>query len=101
MIIEINVTCKNDTESKSISKILLKNKLIACANFSKVKSMYWWNNKICEDNESLLILKSTKNKVDSIKKIIINNHSYTLPVITVKNIKVDKQVKDWIHNSIK
>ena len=59
------VTVPNFEEGKKIAKILVENKLVACVNIiQKVFSVYWWKEKIEEDNENLLIIKTTEEKSD-------------------------------------
>ena len=64
------VTCSDMKEANNISKTLLSKKLIACANFFPVESMYQWKGKIKKGKEAVLILKTMKNKVAMVRKEI-------------------------------
>ena len=58
---------------KSILKIandLIKIKIIACVNISKIDSVYSWNGKIQNSSEYIAIFKTiTKNKIKLKKKL--------------------------------
>ena len=55
------ITTKTTLEAKNISKKLLEAKLIACSNIIKnVDSIFWWNKRINQSKETLLVLKTKK-----------------------------------------
>ena len=56
-MIIVYITCKNNAEARKISKHLLEKKLIACSNMHKIKSMYWWNGRIVDDSEGVILMK--------------------------------------------
>ena len=78
----IFVTCANKKEAESIAKVLVKNKFAACVNIlDKVKSFFWWEAKIDQADEILLIIKSKKTKLSRIIKLVKSMHSYQVPEI--------------------
>ena len=69
---------------KSISKIsndLIKNKIIACVNISKIDSIYSWNGKIQNSPEYLAIFKTISKNKTKLKKVITETHPYDVPEI--------------------
>ncbi|MDR2873650.1 MAG: divalent-cation tolerance protein CutA [Methanobrevibacter sp.] len=102
MMVLIYITCEDEEESIKIAEILLKERLIACSNIIKdIKSMYWWEESIEVDNESILILKTIENKVEEIIKKVKKIHSYENPSIFALPIKTSDAYFQWIHNEIK
>lgn len=95
------VSSKND--AKAIAKELLKYKAAACVNIiEKMTSMYVWNNKICTDEECLMVIKSRADYVDAVKKIVLTMHKYDLPEFI--EIPITAGYEDylrWIDESIK
>jgi len=88
---------------KSISKIandLVKNKIVACVNISKISSIYFWNEKIENTSEYIGIFKTmTKNK-KLLKKIILESHPYDVPeIIEVKVASINKSYLNWLIDS--
>jgi periplasmic divalent cation tolerance protein len=49
-----------------IGKGLLAKRLIACYNLWPVESAYWWKGEIIEENEVIMIMKSTIRWFDDI-----------------------------------
>ena len=88
---------------KSISKIsndLIKNKIIACVNISKIDSIYSWNGKIQNSPEYIAIFKTvTKNKT-KLKKVIAETHPYDVPEIAeIDVISINKSYLNWLIES--
>lgn len=84
--------------SKIVAKQLLGKKLVACVNIvKKVSSMYWWENKICTDEEELLVLKTKKILLKKIIEEIKKVHPYKVPeIISVEINKGNKEYLSWI-----
>ena len=88
---------------KSILKIandLVKNKIIACVNISKIDSVYSWNGKIQNSSEYIAIFKTiTKNKI-KLKKEITETHPYDIPEIAEIDVtSINKSYLNWLIES--
>ena len=76
---------------------LLKQRLIACANIiDNVQSMYWWKNKITTDSETMVMMKTTNNKIDGIKNFFLLNHPYETPELIVLDIQAEQKYLEWL-----
>lgn len=98
MVVIVFVTTADSGEAKSIAYELLNSKLAACVNIiPMVKSIYWWQSKIEESEESLLIIKSEDNLLEKVVIKIKSIHSYDVPeIIAVKVIGGSKDYLEWI-----
>ena len=96
-------TVEDKNDAKKIAKELLKYKAAACVNIvDKITSMYMWKNKICTDNECLMIIKSRADLFEKIQKIILNLHKYDLPELV--EIPITNGYEDylgWLDESLK
>jgi periplasmic divalent cation tolerance protein len=80
--ITIYVTAPTLTEAESVSKALLEDRLIACANLvEKIHSHYRWKGKLYSEREVLIIMKSQKKHLQSIINRVKELHSYEVPEI--------------------
>src|SRR3989338_2477032 len=97
------ITAKDNEEAKRIAHGLLKEKLIACANIIPgVQSMFWWEGKIDEAGEALLILKTKRSLIKKVIKTVKVLHSYQVPeVIALPIIEGNKDYLKWVNESVK
>jgi len=92
------VTAKDKKEAQKIAVSLIKQKLAACVNvIDKVDSVFFWAGKIDQVKESLLVIKSKKEKLPQIIKLVRSLHSYEVPeIIAIPIIAGDKSYLRWI-----
>ena len=99
-IVIIQTTCKNKKEAKNIATKLIKDKLAACVQISKIKSVYSWNNKINCEKEFILNIKTRKELFEIVKNRILKLHSYNLPEIIEIDISgVSIDYMEYIYNN--
>ncbi len=96
-MIFVYVTVKSVEEAKNISKCLLQKKLIACANFFPITSMYRWSGKIVDDSEVVLLLKTVEEKYSKIVSIVEKIHSYDTPCVIKIPVSSNANYLEWIH----
>ena len=95
--ISIFITVPNMKVANKITNFLIEKKLVACVNIvSNIKSVYWWENKVCKSNEHLLIAKSIKNNFSKIVKEVEKIHPYEVPEIVCVDITANKDYLNWI-----
>ena len=95
------ITCANIKEAKKISSVLVKKKLIACANiFNNIQSVFSWKNKVNFSKEVVIIGKSTKKLQTKIILEVKKIHPYDVPCIIFSKISSgNKDFLKWISNS--
>lgn len=76
------ITCKDKNEALAVGKSLLQARLVACINvMDNMTSAYWWEGEIVEDQECILIAKSSAEKNEDIIKLVNEVHSYDIPCV--------------------
>ena len=92
------VTTMRDA-ARPMAKLMVEKRLAACVNvIPKIESHFWWDDAIQEDEESLLICKTTEAKVDALMTWVNETHSYDLPEALA--IKLDAGLPAflaWVH----
>jgi len=97
------VTCSSREEAEKISKILVEERLAACVNVvSTVKSFFWWEGKIDEAEEHLLIIKTSVEKMEKLIERVKELHSYSVPeIISLPILEGNKDYLKWVEESLK
>lgn len=79
----VYVTASSEAEALLISRTVVSERLAACANLlGPVKSVYWWDGKICEGAEVALVLKTAEEQKTKLIHRIKQLHAYDCPGIT-------------------
>ncbi len=95
-LIIVYVTCNPD-DADEIAETLINERLAACVNIAPVKSVYSWEEKLCRDEESLLIIKSTSDTYTQLEKRIKQIHPYDIPeIIAIKAKAVEPDYLKWV-----
>ena len=82
------------------SNQLVKAKLAACVNISKISSVYAWKGKIENSNEYLAFFKTTEKNKKILKNEIKKNHPYDVPEIAeIKISSINKPYLNWLLES--
>jgi len=97
------VTVPSREVGVELSKELLEKKLVACVNIIPgISSLYWWDGKVCEDSELLLMMKTQTSLMDEVIKFVTTSgkHPYTTPeVISMEINQGSRPYLDWIRDS--
>lgn len=103
MYIVIFVTAGNKKEAQKIAAGLIKQKLAACVNIvDKVDSLFFWEAKVQKAKESLLVIKSKKEKLPKLIKLVKSLHSYKVPeIIAFPIIAGDRPYLRWIDATLR
>ncbi|MCX8107602.1 MAG: divalent-cation tolerance protein CutA [Verrucomicrobiae bacterium] len=81
------VTAPDLKTARKLARCVLEAKLIACANLVRnVESHYWWQGKIESSSEVLLVMKTVRNAVGDLEKLITSKHPYDTPEFIVLNL---------------
>lgn len=100
--IVIETTYPNLHQAKNLAKILLEEKLAACVHFSKIKSTFFWERKIQNENEILVVIKTKNSLYNAVEKVIAKHHPYKIPQIISMAIKFGSEpYLDWINSETK
>jgi periplasmic divalent cation tolerance protein len=101
----VYTTWESVKQAKSAGKYLLKKRLCGCVNIlGDANPIFWWPpkmNKIDESKETVMIIKTLKNKYQDLEKEIYKIHSFDIPcIIALPVYKVNKDYYDWIQGEV-
>lgn len=102
MINFLYVTTGNKDEAQFIGRQLLEERIAACVNIIEgMTSMYWWDGKIEDSKEAILIVKTDDAYNEKAILRISELHSYDCPCILVLPVKTgNKAYMDWLNKQL-
>ncbi len=90
-------TCGTLVEAKKLAFQIVKSRLAACVQISRITSYYTWKRKIHNDFEYRLFIKTRTKLYSQLEQYIKDNHSYDVPEIVKLSIQAGfKKYLDWI-----
>ena len=102
--IVVLITAPTADEADRLSRGLVKEKLAYCVNtIPDVKSVYFWDGKVCVDEEIQLLAKTRSTRFAALEKWVRETHSYEVPEIIALPLAESskpylKCIDDWVPN---
>lgn len=98
----VYTACATSADAKEMAKFLVEKRLAACVNiFNKVQSVYYWDNKLIEEDESILWVKTRTDMVEKVMIEIRHHHKYETPAIySLQMSKGDERYMNWVDQNL-
>jgi periplasmic divalent cation tolerance protein len=94
------VTAGDADEAAQIGRVLVEERLVACANvIPGVRSIYRWEGAVRDEGEAVLIAKTMDSRVEAATARIKDLHGYDLScVVVVKLIGGNTDFLQWVES---
>ena len=99
---EVDVVLVNapPEEAKKIARAIVEARLAACVNVVPgVVSIYRWEGAVHEEGESMLLIKTRRDLVSALSRLVREVHSYSVPEILVlpaDSARSSRAYLDWV-----
>lgn len=96
-------TAPDEETAANIARGLLDAKAAACVNIAlKIRSIYQWEGKVCDDAEVLLVIKTARDRVDEAIRTVKALHPYDVPEIIALDVsRGHADYLRWVVESVK
>jgi periplasmic divalent cation tolerance protein len=76
------VTAPTPDRAAEIARALVDERLAACGNVvPAIRSIYRWEGKVQDDQEALLVLKTTRARFEALRERVLSLHPYEVPEV--------------------
>ncbi len=76
------VTAPSVQQAVELARALVEERLAACGNvLPGVRSVYRWEGSVREDAEALLVLKTTRARLEALRERVLALHPYQVPEV--------------------
>lgn len=101
-VVFIYVTAKDKAEARAIGRHLVQARLAACVNiFDGMNSMYYWEDELQDDQEAVLVAKTTEARLPELIEAVKERHSYDCPCIVGLPVSAGNPAfLDWIADQV-
>lgn len=95
-------TCPDADIAAKLAEAIVEAQLAACVNIiPAIESVYRWQGKIEHDAESLLLIKTSRQKLSLLESLISQKHPYELPEFIALDISDGSTAYlEWITKSL-
>ncbi len=95
------VSCPPDA-AKALARTLVESRHAACVNILPgITSVYRWEKQLQEDDETLLVIKTTRARFEALRDAVLQHHPYELPEIIAVDIAAGyRPYLDWIRQCV-
>ena len=78
----------------ALARELVEQRLAACVNIiPRIESIYRWQGRIETDAEQLLLIKTTEERAEALRAVLMARHPYDVPEFVV--IRMDDAAGPW------
>jgi len=98
----ILTTVDDPDRGKSIAETLVRENLAACVNvIPRVQSIYRWKGSVVQEEEWLLLIKTTDQNERQVYDRVGELHSYELlELITITDLGIENRYFQWIKDNV-
>jgi periplasmic divalent cation tolerance protein len=76
------VTAPTPERAAEIARAVVEERLAACGNVVPgLRSIYRWEGKVQDDEEALLLLKTTRDRFEALRERVLALHPYDMPEV--------------------
>ena len=92
------VTVGNPEEGERIANALVDERLAACCSLVPgVRSVYRWKDEVHRDEETLIVIKTRRERFEELRKRVLELHSYEVPeIIALPIVAGHEPYLNWI-----
>ena len=100
--IVVFTACESSEEAKKLARHLVETRVAACVNIIPgAFSVFRWEGKVDEASEWLLIVKTTRARLDDLKVELRRIHSYSVPeVVAVPIVDGSEDYLEWVDREV-
>lgn len=95
-------TAPDEDTAKHIAHELVRLECAACVNIlPNIMSIYRWDEKVTQDQEVQLIIKTAAQQVDRAYELVCGLHPYDVPEWIVLEASASEHYRAWMHDVTK
>jgi periplasmic divalent cation tolerance protein len=97
-VIVVFSTFPSEDKAADIARTLVSEGLCACVNLvPPVRSIYRWQGEICDERETLAIIKTTRERFDALRDRLVALHPYEVPEVIALPVEAGHPpYLDWV-----
>jgi len=98
----VMVTASSPEEAGRLAEVVVGERLAACVNIvPAIRSIYRWQDTVCDEEETLLVIKTTRGRFPELARRVQELHSYDVPEVVALPIEEGSTpYLDWLVSQV-
>ncbi len=94
----VMVTAPSADKAAEIARALVEERLAACGNVvPQLRSIYRWEGAVQDEAEALLLLKTTRDRLEALRARVLSLHPYQVPEVVALPVEAGHAAYlEWI-----
>lgn len=99
----IYITTGDKAQARDIGRYLVESRLAACVNiFDNMNSMYIWQDEFQDDQEAVLIAKTSRSRLNELIEAVKARHAYECPcIVAIPIAEGNPDFLTWITQQVR
>lgn len=95
-------TCGSEDEAERLARSLVERRLAACVSVvPRIRSYYRWKGAVDSAEEYLLVIKSSRVRLEELRAALEQEHSYEVPeVLVLPVVDGSQNYLNWLQASL-
>ncbi len=87
--------------ARKLGRALVDQRIAACANIVPgMEAIYRWKGRVEEANETMLFMKTTRDRFKELTEYVVLNHPYELPcIVAMPFVEGEQTYLNWVVES--
>jgi len=96
----ITTTVNKRSCAQKLAQMLVDSRLAACVQMAPISSTYRWRGEVANEEEILIMIKTSAKLYQAVEKAIRENHPYEVPeIICIPIVNGFQPYLEWVKES--
>lgn len=94
------VSFPDEATARTLSRTLLEERIVACANIFPIGSMYHWEGAIEQADEWVSVFKTALTMEKAVENRLRQLHPYEVPCLMRTEVRANREYVEWVELSV-
>jgi periplasmic divalent cation tolerance protein len=101
-LVEIVTTVSTEEHALRLARLLVEERLVACAHVTRVHSIYRWKGEIQDEPEHEIRMKTLSSLAPSVERRVAELHPYATPaILRMAVVRANDDYLTWLTESVR
>ena len=99
-ILVVTTTVATLAQGQALARRVVEERVAACAQVDAVQSVYRWGEKLCDEAEVRLTMKTMATKAGAMEAFFKQHHPYDVPEFVSTTMQASAAYAEWVRKEV-